>query len=637
MKRKYLICLALLTILGVNQLPKTFSQSLPSTFLRLPEVEPQLRNNWTPELEAEFQKRATWVISQYGNKPVYGNKFGENEKRAYPLAMFDFLSGNRAKAIAFLEAPDSQAKDHAHTEGIDYYFCFTLKGQIRKYFQFGRYLSPSYRQQMYAGAKKWTERDPLKQPHPIYGYGTGTGVEWSIQRRGLWVDGRNTDNLRAMREVAVYLMAEETQNEATRQIYQARLTRYVWALYNIGMGEWDSNVYHAHTFAAYLNLYDFAKNREVKQLAKAALDWMATAAAFKYYHGSWAGPVKRDYGDGNRALSSGAAGNFWLYFGDTGELKPTPDNDALHFITSAYRPPLAVVELARKRFPKPVEVLSSKPLYENWKPGNADKPGYWETQFFGRSFQMGSLAGTFADGDVAPFKLLAANSERGVDFFIANSGDGNARPSKRPGDEIGQYRHLLVWLRPADQPFFWQLPKSATLELEDSIWFIALEKTWLAIYPINLNSPQIVPWSDPKLAEKHPQEQLLQALTKKELYAGFALEVGEAPTYPSFAAFKEAIRSRGKLDLSNLEQGKLTLQGSTGEELTFIYNQDNLLPQLWRDRQPHIWAENFALYRSLNPEQVPISLGWKVGKLIVKTDNYEFISQPHFGKKYDEN
>ena len=625
-----LLIISLATLPLINNIIPVKSDQTPLeavTELKIPSVEPRFRNPWTPELEAQFQKRATFTINSFANPKNYGNTFGENEKRSYPSAMFDFLAGNRQKAIAFLETKDVQVSEHAHTEGIDYYFCFTLKGQIRKYFLLGSYLDPAYRQKMWLGAKKWTEKDPLTQPHPIYGTGSGTGVEWSVQRRGLWVDGRNTDNLRAMREVAVYLMAEETNNEATRQIYKAKLNRYVWALYNIGMGEWDSEVYHGHTFAAYLNLYDFAKDREVTQLAKAALDWMSAAAAVKYYHGSWAGPVKRDYGTGNKSLASGAASVFWLYFGDTGNLYPNPSLDALHVITSSYRPPLAVVALAQRQFKRPVEILSSKPLYENWKPGNDQQPGYWETQFLGESFQMGSIAAKFADGDLAPFKLLAENSTRGVDYLVANTGTSVTGPGKQPGDEIGQYRHLLIWLRPANQPFFWQVPKTAKIEIEAQVWFIQLEKTWLALYPINLKSPEIVPFGNSKLALQYDQEQILRALTKEGLYAGFALEVGEAASGINFEQFKQNVRKKGHLNLGELEKGTVTLQGTRKENLTLTYNLEDLLPIIRKNGRKYQWERNFALYNSLSKDKVPISLGWKQGKLRIKTDQYEFTSQ----------
>lgn len=271
-------------------------------------------SKWSEELEREWNQRVKTILQAYSNIEYYGNTYGENEKKSYSRAMFDLLVGHREKALEFLQSEDKQVQEHAHTEGIDYYYCFTLKGQIRKYFLFGQDLDPNYRQRMFRGAKKWTASDPLTRPHPIYHYGNTEGNDWDISKRGRWVDARNTDNLRAMRETSVYLMAEETGNEITRLLYKEKIRRYVGALYNIGMGEWDSQVYHGHTFAPYLNLYDFAKDTQVKELAKKALDWLSTAAAIKYYHGGWGGPVKRDYGDANLVFGSPAAKIFLVIF-----------------------------------------------------------------------------------------------------------------------------------------------------------------------------------------------------------------------------------------------------------------------------------------------------------------------------------
>jgi hypothetical protein len=425
-------------------------------------------------------------------------------------------------------------------------------------------------------------------------------------------------------------MAEETGNEATRQLYLKKLHRYVNALYQIGMGEWDSEVYHGHSFAPYLNLYDFAKDPEVKRLAKAALDWFSTAAAVKYYRGGWGGPVKRDYGGGNRVLASSAARTFWLYFGDSPLSPEKPELDSLYLITSSYRPPLAAVALAHKQFPKPVELLSSKPIYENWKPGGDRAPGYWETQYFAQTYQMGSLAGTFADGDVAPFKLMAENTQRGVDYFVVNTGHEGIRPGKNPGDEIGQFRNLLIWLRPGSSvPFNFQLPRSAQIETIQKVTFIKLEKTYLALFPIHLQSLAPPSLINPKFTRAYPQEQLLQALPQEAQtpYSGFALEVGDAGTYADFAAFKRAIQGRSQLNLSQLAQGRVTLQGATGDRLQVQYNPENLLPQVTKNGIPFRWQDHFAIYNSQTQTQAPISLGWKQGILKVQAGNYRFESQ----------
>lgn len=635
---RYLVALYLLAVSVLSCTP-IFSANTPTTPSSNPSpasttqanglihVEPlpvdaKLKNLWLDELEKEFWQRANQAIRYYAGKN-YGNTQGENEKRSYPFAMLDFLAGNRKKALAFLESEDAQAVDNRHTEGIDYYYCFTLKGQIRKYFFFGNFLDPAYKQRMFNGAKKWTEQDPLGRLHPIYGKGKG-GDGWGPNVRGGWVDGRNTDNLRAMREVSVYLMAEETGNEAIRRLYQQKIQRYVWALYHIGMGEWDSENYLGHTFAAYLNLYDFAKDSEVKQLGKAALDWLAAAGAVKYDQGGFGGPTKRDYGGSNVVYGAGAARFLWQYFGDSPLPNPQPERDAIHVITSAYRPPLAVVALARKQFRKPIELLSTKPLYENWQPGGEDRPGYWETTFFGHTYQLGSVVSEFSDGDVGPFKLMAKNSGRGVDFFVVNTGGNRVQPGKNPGDQIGQYRNLAIWLRPAsNQLFFFQLPKTTKAEIEDGIWFFQLEKTWLAIHPISLSPYTEAAIQDENSAKLYSNEWTIRATTRGNSYAGWTLEVGEQESYGSYADFKQAVKTKSNLDLRAIATGTVTLKGANGTSLKLTHNPKTELPIVVRNGIQYDWFKNFDLYKPTE-SKAPISLGWKTGNLRVEAGGSVF-------------
>ena len=51
--------------------------------LRLPEIDPKYRHEWTEELEKKFKKRALEVIDKYADPESYGNGYGENEKRSY--------------------------------------------------------------------------------------------------------------------------------------------------------------------------------------------------------------------------------------------------------------------------------------------------------------------------------------------------------------------------------------------------------------------------------------------------------------------------------------------------------------------------------------------------------------------------
>lgn len=603
-------------------------------------ADPPRNHTWPADWERQYQQRVRQVLDVWKTKKHGGTTFGESEKALYPSAMFLFLNGRTNEAIKLLQEEDNQAKvDHAHTLGLDFYWCFTLKGQVRKYFYFGPWLTPAYRQRMFDAAKIWTEQDPLRREHPRHGKGDPKNGVWGPENKGSWVDVRNTDNLRAMRDVAVYLFAEETGNEATRRLYKQRLTEYVQTLHHIGMSEWDSPNYHGHGLSTYVNLHDFARDPEVKALAKAALDWMLAAAALKYRPGAMGGPNSRDYG-GHVVFEQGASHVLWLYFGNTPQPDPDPDRDLVHHITSSYRPPRALVELARKNFSKPVELLATHPPYRNWKPGEPAAPEFFETQYIGETFQLGTCTSLSTGGlwNINAFTLVADNSQRGVDFFCANTESALGHSWKRPGDQVAQFRNLVLWLRPARKAteFHFQLPRTAKTEAGDGVWFIALEKTWLALKPIALTEPKERPWAElaglPKGNEpaRPPRgadtERIFTAATTGDSYAGFALEVGEAPR-ASFDEFKRAVLAGSRLGLVHLKDGQVQLTASDGGKLRLAHNGNDELPIVERNGEPVDWSTWRACYSTGSVGTAPIQQDWLDGELRVSAGGWTFTSR----------
>ena len=449
-----------------------------------------------------FGLRTQYALSQLGSQPRYGSIAYEYEKNSYPLAMADLLWDEPAAGLAFLQQPDEQAVE---TLAVDLHSGFTLKGQIRKFFHFRDRLDPLYRARMLAAMDQLTETDPLTRtadpPRKFW--------ERSADDCETPVDCRNTDNLRAMRDTSVYLMAEVTGNEATRLIYKGYLARYVSTLLDIGMGEWDSATYHGHTTAAYLNLYDFAQDAAVKQLAQDALDWLFTAAALKYWRGDWNGPSKRINGDG-------AAAFFWLYFGDG--LPPEEiERDWIHAITSTYRPPTEVVAIANRHFPRPVALRRTHPHYENWKPGQYG-PAFYETLQVGRTFQMGSLAGG-TGGDWSGFSLRVQTAT-GTEALQVQS-DGNPR--------IAQSGNVLIWYGDAPRLTF----PTGQLSREGNVTFFKTPQTWIAV---------------------------------RTFERGFVLEVGETPM--DFSAFQQRILRDTELRYpARLTRNTVFYQASSGKTL----------------------------------------------------------------------
>ncbi|MCP5518421.1 MAG: hypothetical protein H7A45_14305 [Verrucomicrobiales bacterium] len=600
--------------------------------LRIPSVPAPdaLRNPWPAEWERAFEQRAEATITWFHErveKGRYGTTWFESEKASYPNAMFAFLAGDREPAIRFLESEDAMRADHAHTEGIDFYPCFTLKGQVRKYFLFGQHLDPDYRERMFRGAKPWTAQDPLHRPHPQFGQGSGE-PGWLPQHRGGWVDARGTDNLRAMRDIAIYLFAEETGNESTRQIARERILHYLQTLYHAGMSEWDSENYHGHAIAAYHNLYDFAKDREVQALGKAALDWLYAAAAVKYWRGGFGAPNCRDYGGANVVYGSGAARTMDVFFGDTVIPNPEPERDQIHLITSAYRPPRAVVALARKQFERPVELFATKPPYRRWQPGEDIAPRFWETTYFGRTFQMGSVVSAEPEEtwNVSPFKLMAWNSKRGVDFLAINTSPLFEQAGKHAGDQIAQHRNLLLWLTPAaaDRSFRFLFPRSAEIRGEAGLGFFGFERTWVAVWPIHIDLPAPEPFDGTRAGRYAAERHVSNAMLGSDL-AGFAMEVGEAPDFPDYDAFRAAIISRAHLNIAGLAEGNVELTGTDGRRLRLEYSRENDLPRVVRDGQSRDWDAERDLYAPVTDEG-PIEQKWMSGQLRVTAGDWHFES-----------
>lgn len=619
-----------------------------------PPVADTLRNPVTPDYEDAFLDRAQVAIKQNTGKGKYGNTYFENEKGAYPPAMFDVLFGNREAGLKMLQEEDNQAGSwNKVTAGIDYYACFTIKHQMRKYFYLGQFLDPAYRQRMFDGAKLWTEKDPAGRTNP---FTTQAKSEWRAKNPGQpppfawtpsfmnsWVDVRCTDNLRAMRETSIYLMAEETGNTAVCAQYKRTLQRYVWALWNIGMGEWDSENYHMHTFAPYLNLYDFAKDPEVKRTAKAALDMLITMGAVKYYQGGFCGPIKRDYQ--KPYVFGGAAGELWLYFGDTPIDNPHTHSDSIHIITSAYRPPAAVVAFARKRFAKPVEFFAAKPEYENWTvegPGGKDGPnrsagypveGYqnaphrpWviETTYIGDTFQLGTLPqGSF--GDVNGLKLLMRDSKLGAQFFTAASGTGLSKINTGAGkDRIAHNRNIaLVLTATGDADWVFLLPERAEVEDVGPVKVIKSEQTWIALRPINIEFG--TPDGKPVPIKKNswPNTQGMKAKGTGGDYSGFAMEVGDAAGYGSWSAFKRSIAD-GVVEPPNDSKAFVTYRGGNGISVG-LGDLSEWDPAVHRNGERLIHDKtNWALWRPTDGGNAPISLGWKQGKLHVEAEGKQF-------------
>ncbi len=581
----------------------------------------KLTNPWSDELEKEFWTRANVSIDAYEGKG-YGGTFFENEKRSYPIAMMDFLAGNRENALKFLQAEDADAKRwHGHTEGIDLFPSFTLKAQMRKYFYFGQFLDGDYRQRMKKAFGKLTEKEPLRRPHDAF---EGAGDGWTPEVMNSWVDVRGTDNLRFMRDTSVYLMAEESGNDEVRDLYRDKLVEHVRAMFTMGMGEWDSENYLGHSFEAWLNLYDFAQDEQMRLLGKGALDWISAAAAVKYFHGGFNGPTKRDYY--HMRPFSAAAAVFGLYFGDSAA-EPEADYDHVYLLTSNYRPPQAVVGLARKEFDKPVELQLSHPTYEHFQEGKDAAPEFFEFQFIADTCQLGSLP-TGNTGDANGLKLIAVHPERGIVYFVPASGEAGTKitTSTNGKDHVAQNRNLILFLNgDGKAPFRFFVPTDAKRENTDGVTFFQLAKTWIAIRPIamKIGGRDAEATKTVQEKQKYSEAEILTGEGNGKNFCGFAMEVGEKGTHGDYGKFKRAVLEKSRVDLDRLDDGAAEFTGANGDTVRIQINADGL-PTVWRNGKEHDWKAHWAPYQPTDGGNAPIREEWKSGKLHVEAGAHTF-------------
>lgn len=599
------------------------------TVVPLP-VPEKLLNQWPKEFEDEFWDRANEAIKAKGKGGGYGGTYFENEKSMYPNAMFGYLAGHRKPALDALQAEDSQAGDwNRETEGIDFYPCFTLKGQMRKYFQFGRVLDSNYRERMKRGAKKWTEKDPLRRPNHVFKH-EERGKGWTPIAFNSWVDVRNTDNLQGMRETSVYLMAEETGNEDVRKLYADRIRSFVTRMYNTGMGEWDSQNYLGHTFTGYLNLYDFAKDETVRALAKAALDYMSTAMAIKYCWGAANGPDRRDYNPQAPFIGSLAA-QMALYAGNYGPgPRPHFERDESHQILSRYRPPAAVLALARKEKVEPFELFAVHPEYDALRK-DVEKPEDYETTYFAGSYQFGTLDRGTGRADVNGFKAVIRRADGSPAYFLFNCtesprnlGSPQYGPSQVGRMNVAQYRSSAIVLNDvADSPFLMQVPKDVHRTVRDGICFFDYGTTWIALRPINTSLPEEDGDKSGKIDEK-ANARILSAKGQNKGLCGYIVEFGDKASHSSFDAFCKKVAS-AKVDLSKFESEKtVAYTDSLGRNLSMTYGNRPIVLRdgVARDfTQGALWCD-----ASGDPAKGPVYLGWKEGTLRVTAGGHTFTT-----------
>lgn len=269
-----------------------------------------------------------------------------------------------------------------------------------------------------------------------------------------------TENHVSMSRTSGYIFAQEAmryprlRNRAVEWENLLKNWILAWAkrIYAYGTGEWDSGVYTTYNLIGWLNLYDFAKDAEVRDAARAVLDYYAANIALKYTQGILGGAESRAGTRFEGLPRSSTDYLAWLWFGgiagtDREDFFATSEYiQAVHAATSSYRPPAALIPLARKEVPVPA-------LYRNNKPDYLllEKAESREEFLIGETFTLGTVQTPHGGWlntayGVLNWKLVMMNPEGPPAVLVGNGGmksHEHAR-GRNPFDQFLQYRNVVV-------------------------------------------------------------------------------------------------------------------------------------------------------------------------------------------------
>lgn len=420
-------------------------------------------------------------------------------------------------------------------------------------------------------------------------------------------------------------------------------------IYRKGTGEWNSSIYQTYHIIGWLNLYDFANDQEVRDMARAVLDYYAAESALHYSWGAYGGSEKR--GRGVRDEYSSATEYLgWLWFGNQSDSLPFTRTggeyiQSMHAVTSNYFPNKAIVRLAKKQFDKPSWTTGSKPSY------------LFEEQSFVRqfyyvhnNFTLGTAVSPYGGWtgstyQIVNWKLVSRTDD---DHPVMVSGNGRFHEvwsggTANPWTQFAQHKNVLAqvtrtpsnagelirkvssivdqwkldWQRDfslrfpgddkpnvvnfagniiAENKSFINLPGSANLVFHDDACFTDLGNVYLAIYYLS-NGSEVT--DQPLYLDNR---KILVDQAEPGNACGFILEVADASEHNGFDDFVATCLSERRIDRSALsETYQVGYVSVTGDSLSVTFNTDGCFTEATYD-----WG-----YGPVEQQVVTFAAEWK--------------------------
>ncbi|MFW5877604.1 MAG: hypothetical protein ACOCUP_00685 [bacterium] len=275
-----------------------------------------------------------------------------------------------------------------------------------------------------------------------------------------------TENHINMSRTSGYIFAEQMLDypdifpdaEKWRIMMKDWLRYYARRVIETGSGEFNASTYGVFNIIGFLNLYDFAKDKEVKELAKNILDYYACELALHHFQGMTSGPESRGAPSLN-SLEHETEWLSWLWFGGITEAREKAmfkshtqksPLQPVHAATSTYRPDRAILTFYERK-------TEGDKWYENSKPSYLlHTPAYIRHFLYQTSsYSLGSAMypyGAFASSAYknTSWKLISKVAEDKENPQMLTGG-GGYYPDRRgkirnPYTQLSQYRNVLVMM-----------------------------------------------------------------------------------------------------------------------------------------------------------------------------------------------
>ncbi len=397
-----------------------------------------------------------------------------------------------------------------------------------------------------------------------------------------------TENHGMMSRTSAYLFAERFQKGGSgdpktdpKAFFREFLRRECRKLYTIGMGEWDSSTYVAFTATGWLNVFDFAEDPEMRGLARAALDWYATAYALKYFHGVQAGPESRGFA--RSPIGANTDIMAWLWWDS---LPPDfavdlADDVGVRYSVvaamSGYRPDPIINAIARRDVEMPFVVRASKPQYY----GSDASNNQHEVLYHTAQFSMGTLydptPGDLMKDVIWPqttmFKLAILTPK---DVLVLGAASGYHRhfpvEGRSPYNQYHQARGAMITICNGPEDGLDQVSRGrALLAIPDGLeqvgerdgWlFFHAGETFVAVWPLGGGASwtDLAEWKQRTRPEgkKTASAELpgYRWLQNNSALGGWVIDTGTTERFADASTFMDAVLSGERLDLSEFAQNR---------------------------------------------------------------------------------